>query len=632
MAGRITDDKLDEIREAVNIADYIGQYVALDKRGQNLFGLCPFVPEKTPSFTVTESKQLFKCFSCGRGGNVFSFVMEYDHLDFVQAVKKVADFAGVELDVQTSNQPQESPAARKQKQILAQVNEFMQHLLLNTEGGQPALTYLHDRGLTDETIAAFGIGYAPAAGELLVKFMNGKDYTRDEQRQTGLLVDRDNGQLSARFTDRVMFPLRNDRGATIGFSGRTMNPGKTAAKYLNSPETLIFNKSDVLFNLDKATRTPGGPSRELILFEGYMDVISAYQAGVTNGVASMGTSLTPKQVKIIARHADKVTICYDGDAPGQKAIERALTLFADTQIDVGVTFIPDSLDPDEFIQKRGADAFKKQMQTVLTPTAFRLHHLQSGVDMNNDHAKLQYVNAALQLIKAETDTVAQAVYLEQVAEQSGVSAQVLTEELKNIPAAKPQQHAPADYASADQTWPTDADLPPEADGIWTDATDTGPVTTLPPDSTTTVKHLTRYDRAEQALLHYALTDAATAISLQSEPVAFLNQDCQQLAQSWLTYLDSNPAAVGATPDYQGFFMSLTDGAANFAASIIDAQLPPLNDYTVSELIETINQGDIDVRLSGVRAEMNQAKRLGDKDKQGLLALEYINLMRRKKAR
>lgn len=629
--ARVSEEKIDEIRNAVNIADYIGQYVALEKRGQNLFGLCPFVPENTPSFTVTESKQLFKCFSCSRGGDVFGFVMEYDHLDFIHAVKKVADYAGIPVAIDDNNAPRENPAARKQKQILAQVTEFCHHLLVNTDSGQEALAYLHKRGLTDDTINAYNLGFAPDDGAVLVNFLTGQDVSREDQRLTGLFTDHSRGQLYARFTNRVMFPLTNERGETIGFSGRTMSADKTTAKYLNSPETIIFNKSNVLFNLDKALTAPEVNDKSLILFEGYMDVIAAYQAGVHNGIASMGTSLTAKQVASIARHADKVTICYDGDAPGQKAIERALGMFAGTKLDVGVTFLPDNLDPDEFIQARGADAFSKQLKVVLTPTAFRLHHLASGVDMNNDHAKLQYVSDALQVVNGEQDAVARTVYLQQIAEQTAIPLDALNQQLANLPApAHDRIDYTADYGGApvnpaDANWPGDADIPPASaeeppvgdNGLWN-----APETAAP-------ARLSRYDRAERALLHYAFTDAETALQLQDASVTFLSAGCQQLADAWRTYLQANPVTVGMMPDYQGFVSGLTADMADLATTIIALALPPLNDFTVNELIQVINLGDVSVRLEAVKAQMNQAKRLGDKAKQTALATQYIVLMRQK---
>ncbi|WP_241559425.1 DNA primase [Lacticaseibacillus hulanensis] len=633
MAGMVPTEKIDEIRAAVNIADYIGQYVALEKRGQNLFGLCPFVPEKTPSFTVTEQKQLFKCFSCSRGGDVFKFVMEYDHLDFIHAVKKVADYAGIALDVNLNSGRPENPAVRQQKNILAQVTDFFHHLLINTDSGRQALSYLHERGLTDETIDAYGLGFAPEDGDLLVKFLNSKDISRDEQRQTGLLVDRSNGGLYARFTNRVMFPLRNERGETIGFSGRTLSGDKTSAKYLNSPETVIFNKSDVLFNLDKALNTPGNTDKQLILFEGYMDVISAYQAGVTNGIASMGTSLTPKQVQSIARHTDKVTICYDGDAPGQKAISRALGMFEGTDVDVGVTFLPDNLDPDEFIQKRGAKAFADQLKVVLTPTAFRLHHLASGVDMFNDHAKLQYIKDALTVVKRVPDTVARTVYLQQIAEQTEVPLDVLSQQLDELqvtPAASQPETGPnGEDEGRTPAWPSDDDLPPDTEdnpwipaepNVWQPAST--PIAASKP-------YLSRFDRAERALLHYAFTDAETALHLQSDTVNFLNVGCASLAAAWLDFLQDNPVTIGMTPDYQGFIATLDATDADLATAIVTENLPPLNEFSITELEQVISQGDVSVRLSSVRAEMNQAKRLGDKEKQAALATQYVVLMRQK---
>ena len=581
----IPEATVDQVLKAVNIADYIGQYVQLRKTGQNLFGLCPFHEEHTPSFSVNEPKQIFHCFSCGRGGNVFKFVMDYDNATFPEAVKKVADFAGIPLDVQVGQAAPVDPEVAKQQHILQDTADLYHHILVNTEKGEAALAYLHKRGLTDETIEEFQLGYAPEERNLLVAFLNNRHVEYQDQRASGLFVEDQAGKLFDRFNDRVMFPLTDANGKVVGFSGRILQSDKSQAKYLNSPETKLFNKRDILFNLHRAKAEfgrDGGP----ILFEGYMDVIAAYQAGVKTGIASMGTSLTTEQVDIISHLSKRLTVCYDGDEPGQKAIERAVTMLADhPRLQTDVVVLPDGMDPDEYIRARGAEAFQAQVKSVLTPTAFMLQFLARGVDMHNDQAKLTYLNAALRIIGKISDPVARAVYVKQLAETTEVPIAALNQSLPS-----PQTRRPA------------AAQPPVADQP--------------------VRPLDRYTAAQRQLLYYVWHDDLVMQRLKNATFVFPTPYFQTLFTGWLRFLHEQPDG-----ELAGFLDRVDPELSGVAADVAMQSLPEASEATIDELIQTITSASTVSRLQAIKQAITEAQRLGDKQKQGELTVQYVNLMK-----
>ncbi|KRN22180.1 DNA primase G [Lacticaseibacillus camelliae DSM 22697 = JCM 13995] len=600
----IPKEMIDKVRTSVNIADYIGQYVQLRKQGQNLFGLCPFQAEHTPSFSVSEGKQIFQCFSCGRGGNVFQFVQDYDHVNFPEAVVKVAAFANISLGVQvTPTRRPEDPSKTRQKQLLREVTDMMHHLLVNTKGGEPALAYLTNRGLSQATIDHFEVGYVPADRSLMKKFLDSRKATYDEERASGLFVEDDQGHLFDRFNDRVMFPLKDAYGDVIGFSGRILTKEASSAKYLNSPETELFNKRDVLFNLDQAKAT--FKDNGALLFEGFMDVISAFQAGVPNGIASMGTSLTQEQVTIISRQTKRLTICYDGDAPGQHAADRALELVRDhPQLQVGVVVLPDGQDPDEFIQAHGAEAFSKQVQHTLTPIGFRLNYLVADRDMTSDQDKLAYIDAALKEISQEPEPVAQSVYLKQVSDLTGVPAETLRQQLPAVPKRAP----------SDAEWGTPPP-PPEA-------YDEQPEASAP----VAAPHYDRYEKAERQLLQLSFHDSTIATRLHRTGFIFPDADYQNLFDAWLAYAKDEPA-----PTVAGFMDSLDPSLSPTVATLDFEEIPDTDDDGVTALIQAVGQRGLKQALQRVKQQMTQAQQLGDEATVDAMLDKYIQLQRQLKA-
>lgn len=439
---RIPENVIEQVRTSVNITDIISQYVGLKKSGSNFMGLCPFHEEKTPSFSVSEEKQIFHCFSCGRGGNVFKFLIELEGLSFPESVNKVAEFSGMDIDSKYSEsqsaRTQESTENRQLKQIHDDGAKLYQHILMNTEMGQKALDYLHNRGITDEIIKTFQIGFAPGKS-VLQDFFKEKKVDYQLLRQSGLFIENQAGDLRERFIDRVMFPIRNQNGQVVAFSGRLLEKNKELPKYLNSPETPIFNKREILFNYDlakKEIRTEGN----VILFEGFMDVLAAYRSGVKNGVASMGTSLTNEQIYLLERSTSQLNICYDGDEPGQNATNRALDLLANqTKMKVGVLAIPNGMDPDEFVKKNGKEAFLELAHSAReTVISFKMNFLKRNKNLKNESEQIDYIDQVLQVLTTIKTPFEQDIYINQLADEFKIDKGILRQQLIDLVAVQPK--------------------------------------------------------------------------------------------------------------------------------------------------------------------------------------------------
>ncbi|USS85390.1 DNA primase [Fructilactobacillus myrtifloralis] len=414
---KLPEDFVERVRTSTNITDVVSKYVQLKKAGQNLFGLCPFHEERTASFSVNEGKQIFHCFSCGRGGNVFTFLMDLKGLSFPEAVEAVAKDDGIELPAGVTTQAT-NPKHQQQQPLIAAHQEAAQlyhHILVNTKLGETARAYLKKRQISPEMIDRFNLGYAPG-NQVLQSFFSERKTDYQTLRKTGLFVEDQQGNLKDRFSNRLMFPIANLTGALVGFSGRLLQPDDNAPKYLNSPETEIFNKRRVLYNYATA-RQAARQEHRLILFEGFMDVISATQAGIENGVASMGTSLTEEQIYDLKRVTDHIDICYDGDTPGQKAIARAVTLLEQTkQFQIGVIQIPNGMDPDEYRREFGAAGFQNIVKSGREPVIkFRLRYLRTQFNLSNEAERIDYAQQATRLIASLDSSVERTVYLKDLA-------------------------------------------------------------------------------------------------------------------------------------------------------------------------------------------------------------------------
>lgn len=405
------DEIVEEVRLKNDIVDVVSGYVKIQKKGSSYFGLCPFHNEKSPSFSVSRDKQMYYCFGCGAGGNVFTFIMEYENYSFVEALKFLADRAGVELPEEEYSK--EARQRADMKAVLLEINKLAAkyyYAQLKAPQGQVAWNYLKGRELGDDTITAFGLGYSNKYSDDLYRYLKTKGYSDEMILKAGLIsMDEKHGAYD-KFWNRVMFPIMDVNNRVIGFGGRVMGDGKP--KYLNSPETLIFDKSRNLYGLHRA-RTSRKPY--FLLCEGYMDVISLHQAGFTNAVASLGTALTPGHAALIKRYVNEVYLTYDSDGAGTKAALRAVPILKEAGITAKVIRMEPYKDPDEFIKNLGAEAFEERIQKARNGFLFSLEVLEREYDMNSPEGKTDFMKEAAKRLTEFEEEIERSNYIEAVA-------------------------------------------------------------------------------------------------------------------------------------------------------------------------------------------------------------------------
>ena len=409
---------IDELVARNPIEDVVGQYVSLRRSGSNLFGLCPFHGEKTASFSVAPDKGMYYCFGCHKGGGSINFMMELEGLSYPDAVRALAKRVG--LEVPEDEQYQSRYRAQERLWALHKEAARFFHSKLYAPEGREALEYAVGRGMPKSTLINFGIGYAPDTWSSLVDALRKKGYTDEELKDSGLVtVSKKNGNLFDRFRDRLMFPIIDVRGNVIGFGGRIMNnKDPEAAKYLNSPETLIFNKRKNLFALNLAKKSKQG---YLILVEGYMDAIALHQYGFDCAVASLGTALTEDGANLLSKYTDQVVLIYDGDNAGQKAAQRAIPILEKAGLQVKVLQMRDAKDPDEFLKKFGADRFKLLLEESSNRVEYQLAAIRKKYDIREDDQRVKYTTEAAELICTLGSAVQREVYGHRVAEQAKIS-------------------------------------------------------------------------------------------------------------------------------------------------------------------------------------------------------------------
>lgn len=409
---------VDEIKSRCNIVDVIGRVVQLKKAGSNYKGNCPFHNEKTPSFVVSEHKQIYTCFGCGATGDVIEFVQRYYSLDFMQAVEKLAGEYGIEIDTGFRE--------NKKKDELYEINREAASFFYNafTTSANPGYTYMRKRGIEPRTLKRFGIGYADEKWDSLYKYLKGKGYDEKTLLELGLISE-SKGKYYDKFRNRVMFPIINTRGKVIGFGGRAI--GDDSPKYLNSPESSIFLKKNNLYGLN-LTRQDIGKENCAILVEGYMDVISLYQAGVTNVSASLGTALTENQAALLKRYTDKVVLSYDADDAGRAAALRGLDILYRSGINVKVLHVTDGKDPDEFVKKKGKDAFIALTQKALPYADYKIEHIKRGLNLNDTEGRLEFIKQVIKVLKELTPSAAD-MYIRKIADEMKISEGAIRLEL-----------------------------------------------------------------------------------------------------------------------------------------------------------------------------------------------------------
>lgn len=381
-----SDEIIEEVRSRNDIVDVISGYVKLQRKGSSYFGLCPFHNEKSPSFSVSPGKQMYYCFGCGAGGNVFTFLMEYENFTFVEAVKHLADRAGVKLpEAEYSKEARQAADLRSRLLEVQKKAAAFYYYQLRQEGGQQAMEYLTGRELSEETMRKFGLGYSPKFSGGLYRYLKEKGYSDSLLKESGLFNIDERRGMQDKFWNRVMFPIMDVNNRVIGFGGRVMGDAKP--KYLNSPETKIFDKSRNLYGLN-AARTSRKPY--LIICEGYMDVISMHQAGFTNAVASLGTALTSGHASLMSRYTKEVLLTYDSDEAGQRAALRGIPILRAAGITPRVVNLSPYKDPDEFIKAQGREAFEKRLDEAMNYFLFEVKVLEKQFDLSDPEGKTQF--------------------------------------------------------------------------------------------------------------------------------------------------------------------------------------------------------------------------------------------------
>ncbi|EGO2727696.1 DNA primase [Enterococcus faecalis] len=623
MAQRIPQEVIEEVRHRTNIVDIIGQYVQLKKSGKNYMGLCPFHEERSPSFSVAEDKQIFHCFGCGKGGTVFNFLQEIEGISFPESVKRVADLEHLSVDFDWS-EPREvaDTPENQQRRILLQLHskaaELYHHILVNTKIGEPALNYLLERGLTQELIETFQIGFAPQKRDFLSQVFKNEQLDETLFEPSGLFVQRDNGTFLDRFYQRIMFPINDPQGNVIAFSGRLLKtadfPGDEMPKYLNSPETTLFNKRETLFNFDKA-RKEIRKENTVLLFEGFMDVIAAWQSGVKSGVASMGTSLTNEQIRRLERVAKEVVICYDGDNAGVQATNRAIQLLQEnSHFDLSIVSIPEKLDPDEYVRKYGAEAFQNLAnhgrETVFS---FKMNYHRLTRNMNNEKEQLDYVNELLRELTNVQSPLERDRYLNQIAQEFQLSVHSLEEQFNQLK----QEQRSVQRQERQQFYQDEMMPPPMEEPVFEE------------NHVQNKLPLTQVQKAERSLLFRLMNEQGVRQTVQQLPdFSFAHDEYQELY-----FLLESYATLHQSFDIADFINFLQDNQTKQLAIEIAYQnlSEESSEREVADLLHVIALSSIAEAIEQKKIQQQEAKRVGNQQLEAELTMEIIQLARQLKA-
>lgn len=422
---RVSDELIEKIKESNDIVDVISETVKLKRTGRNYSGLCPFHNEKTPSFSVSRDKQIFKCFGCGAGGNVITYVMKKENLSFMEALKKLADRANIEIPV--GSETEERNHQIRDRLEMMQVSAA-RHFFDNLKNNPEIKKYLINRGLTEQTITRFGLGYAKNSWDDLLKYLIKNGYKESEIKESGLVSLSNSGKMFDRFRNRIIFPVFDYRGRVIGFGARVMDDSKP--KYLNSPETLLFRKGTNLYGLNFFLKDKKSEDDTIIIVEGYMDVLALHQSGITNAVASLGTALTQTQVKLMKRYASKIVTSFDSDSAGQMATARSIEIIEKEGVQAKILMIPQGKDPDEFVKKNGKDAFLKLVDNSMNLVEYRLFKAREGLDLRKEDDKIRFFRKVTPILR-ELDSFDLNVYVRKLSEDTQVKEDVILAAISN---------------------------------------------------------------------------------------------------------------------------------------------------------------------------------------------------------
>jgi len=622
---RIPDETVNRIRQNTNILDVISQYVQLKKSGQNHFAHCPFHEDNTPSFSVNEKKQIFHCFSCKRGGNVFKFLQEMEDLSFPEAIFKVADMSDISIDETLKNNvlygnKNTNPKKSKLFSIHGRAVGFYHHLLMNAEVGEDPFDYLINRGLREETLEEFNIGFSPKTRNALYLYLNTiEDLDIDESimLDTGIFSEKKNeseDELKDRFGNRIVFPIQDLSGNTVGFSGRAYEEQKESdykrAKYLNSPETDIFKKSNILFNYKRA-KSSIQKEDEAILFEGFMDVISSWQAGIKNGIASMGTSLTPQHITAIERITNKIVVAYDGDSAGIEATKRIVDyLDENSNLTIEIVLFPEKLDPDEFIQQNGIDKYQEFVQQNRdTLFSFLMRYYRKDINLNNEAQRIDYIELMIKELSRVSSPVERDIYIKQLVEEFDLSYEMISEQVQTQLVETKQKRIDTirnNRRNQNQFHQSNAQV-----------------------TYNNKPKLTTTEIAERMLLNrlFYNDEVWTIISDIDENFTFAHDQYQRIYILFESFIQSNGTQID---DFIDFLSE--DDLKELVTNILwmDIDTEPTY-YEISDYIQVIaEKSPLQGMINEKRENLEEAKRTGDSQKQLSLTIEITDLYRKLK--
>jgi len=607
MAGRIPEEVIQQVQEKTDILDLIGQYVDLKKTGRNYFGLCPFHSEKSPSFAVHPEKRLFHCYGCGESGNVFTFLMKIEGYDFPEAVRYLAEKVGI--DIPREDTTREKPEAVKKKEKMVQAHELaaklFHHVLLHTDAGKDALHYLEQRKIQPETIQTFGLGYSPDRWDFLATFLEKRGFSLTFLEEAGLLsCNESKGRHYDKFRGRIMFPIQDSQGNTVAFGGRVLGDG--TPKYLNSSESPIFSKSRLLFNLHRA-RSHMRKAREAVLFEGYVDVISAWQAGIYNGIASLGTALTDEQAKIISRNVESVIVCYDSDNAGMEAAFKGAKILSDMGCLVKVAQMPGGMDPDEYIRQYGGERFKKDiLSTAISMTAFRLQMIKRKYQMNDEGQRIRYIQEALEEIAQLSSAIERDHYLRQLADEFHLSLEALKQDLYKVNKILQKKAKNRDNLSKE----------------WNNSIDNSRQLTVKP-------LLPAYINAEKFLLCLMMQSVDITDLVQEKIGAdFIKEEHAALAAHLYGYYEA-----GHEPDVANFVSYLQDPALMDQAiklAMIPIDVQTTSQKEIEDYIHQIISYPIRQKIEALELEKKKLEKLGNSLDAARIGMEILQLQKKLK--
>ena len=610
MASRIPDAFIAEVRQKVNIVDVISQYTDLVKRGRQWNGSCPFHDDRHPSLFVEENKQVFNCFSCGRSGSVFSFLMEKESLSYPEAILSLAENAGIKVDSSISSGVTRQVDSKTQViyQLHTAAQRLYQHILLNTTSGEQALAYLHDkRQLTDEIIKQFGIGFVPEDNALL-SYARDQNFSQEMMQSSELFITNDEGDLRDRFSGRVVWPIKTERGQVVGFSGRALN--NSSIKYMNSPESPFFTKGKILYNFDLA-KNHIRQANTAMIFEGFMDVISADISGKPIGVATMGTALTQDHVKQLSRVTKRILLVYDGDEAGQNATRRSIDLIKThaKDVDIGVVHLPDNLDPDEVRRQRGTPALKQALeQNIQTPIEFLVNAARLGKNLSNQAQYLAFLQEVMQTLKSATP-VEQDIQITRIANEFGTSKKALQAQLQQTLDKKQNQFSQSAQSYSTMVAPS---LP------------SGEQSNVP-EQININQNITQVEQAERALLMAMIKSPQVMLQVkETTGFAFLHSDYQLLMMLTNIYQDQHPGEFNLA-QYMDFIQKpeLNQKIMAIERSYGDLAIErdAINDY----LRIIMHDGPVNTRIRELQQLIDAAKQQHDDTKLLQLMTELINI-------